>query len=197
MIFPLDWLASESLWDPPYLNHPQTIPTLIRYAHEGSIHIDLYEADTTRIAAYAYYRYYERFPVPNTAIVQHITYKKDAEGLMGVISNMDEVNAFFQKKVAVGPEYLEWSIDLDISNDGDWRCHKSGEDSRAFWNWYFDGHFQRSVREYGVFGPRKLRAGDQPQSHDIITPELHCGAIAAFLSGDFEFQRAITTPVQR
>ncbi|KAM7457593.1 hypothetical protein BLSTO_01644 [Blastocystis sp. subtype 1] len=77
-----------------------TIPTLIRYAHEGSIHLDLYEADTTRIAAYAYYRYYERFPVPHTAIVLHITYKADASG-EGVIANMDEVSAFFQKKVAI------------------------------------------------------------------------------------------------
>ena len=85
----------------PVFHHSQTIPTLIRYAHEGSIHLDLYEADTTRIAAYAYYRYYERFPVPHTAIVLHITYKADASG-EGVIANMDEVSAFFQKKVAVG-----------------------------------------------------------------------------------------------
>lgn len=74
---------------------------MIRYANESSIHLDLYEADTSRIAAYNYYRYYERFPVPKTAIVLHITYKKDRTDEFGVISNMDELGAFFQKKVAV------------------------------------------------------------------------------------------------
>lgn len=39
--------------------------------------------------------------MPKTAIVLHITYKKDRTDEFGVISNMDELGAFFQKKVAV------------------------------------------------------------------------------------------------
>lgn len=79
----------------------QTIPTPIQYADEGSVHLSVYEADTVRIAAYRYYRVREKFPVPTTAIVLHLTYKKDENRVLGGISNMDEVEKFFQKKIAV------------------------------------------------------------------------------------------------
>lgn len=55
-----------------------------------------------RIAAYRYYRVREKFPVPTTAIVLHLTYKKNVNRVLGGISNMDEVEKFFQKKIAVG-----------------------------------------------------------------------------------------------
>ncbi|CBK22937.2 uncharacterized protein [Blastocystis hominis] len=79
-----------------------TIPMLIRYANEGSIHLDLYEADTVRIAAYRYYHIYEKFPTPTSAVVLHVTYRKDEQGDVGSISNMDELRRLFQRKVAVG-----------------------------------------------------------------------------------------------
>ena len=40
-------------------------------------------------------------PVPTTAIVLHLTYKKNENHVLGGISNMDEVEKFFQKKIAV------------------------------------------------------------------------------------------------
>lgn len=39
--------------------------------------------------------------MPTTAIVLHATYKRDSEGGVGAISNMEEVSQLFQKKVAV------------------------------------------------------------------------------------------------
>ena len=80
----------------------QTVPTPIQYADEGAVHLSLYEADTTRLAAYRHYRLREKFPVPTTAIVLHLTYKRDKELGIGEISNMEEVEKFFQKKIAVG-----------------------------------------------------------------------------------------------
>lgn len=79
----------------------QTIPTPIQFANEGSVHLNVYEADTTRIAAYRYYRVREKFPVPTTAIVLHLTYKDNKNHVIGGISNMEEVEKFFQKKIAV------------------------------------------------------------------------------------------------
>ena len=63
--------------------------------------LNIYEADTTRIAAYGHYHVREKFPVPTTAIVLHLTYKKSENHVLGGISNMDEVEKFFQKKIAV------------------------------------------------------------------------------------------------
>ena len=83
-------------------NLSKTIPTLIRFAEEGSIHLDLYEADTARLAAYRYYRFYSAMSIPTTAIVLHAKTKGEADGSSSAIENMDEVDAFFKKKVAVG-----------------------------------------------------------------------------------------------
>ena len=79
----------------------QTVPTLIQYAEEGSIHLDLYEADTVRLAAYRYYKFYYKLPVPTTAIVLHAKSRAEVLGERGTILNMDELDAFFKKKVAV------------------------------------------------------------------------------------------------
>lgn len=66
------------------------------------MHLSVYEADTARIAAYRYYRLREKFPVPTTAIVLHLTYRAERDKVLGSISNMEEVEKFFQKKIAVG-----------------------------------------------------------------------------------------------
>ena len=65
------------------------------------MHLNVYEADTARIAVYRHYRVREKFPVPTTAIVLHLTYKEDVTRGIGEISNMEEVEQFFQKKIAV------------------------------------------------------------------------------------------------
>ncbi|KAK8801208.1 hypothetical protein WA171_004355 [Blastocystis sp. BT1] len=78
-----------------------TVPTLIQYAEEGSIHLDLYEADTVRLAAYRYYKFYSKLPVPTTAIVLHAKSRAEVLGERGTILNMDELDAFFKKKVAI------------------------------------------------------------------------------------------------
>ena len=85
---------------------------MIQYADEGSIHLDLYEADTVRIAAYRYYQMFSKMPVPTTAIVLHALTKDEVEGRSGRISNMDEIDQFFKKKVAVSA--LFWFIFLII-----------------------------------------------------------------------------------
>ena len=81
---------------------------MIQYADEGSIHLDLYEADTVRIAAYRYYQMFSKMPVPTTAIVLHALTKDEVEGRSGRISNMDEIDQFFKKKVAVS--VLVWFL---------------------------------------------------------------------------------------
>lgn len=40
--------------------------------------------------------------IPTTAIVLHAKMKGEADGSSSAIENMDEVDAFFKKKVAVG-----------------------------------------------------------------------------------------------
>lgn len=69
--------------------------------------MDLYEADTARLAAYRYYKFYSKLPVPTTAIVLHAKTQAEVSGERGTIMNMDELDAFFKKKVAVRIELIE------------------------------------------------------------------------------------------
>ena len=55
-----------------------------------------------RLAVYRYYRFYSAMSIPTTAIVLHAKTKGEADGSSSAIENMDEVDAFFKKKVAVG-----------------------------------------------------------------------------------------------
>ena len=47
------------------------------------------------------YQMFSKMPVPTTAIVLHALTKDEVEGRSGRISNMDEIDQFFKKKVAV------------------------------------------------------------------------------------------------
>ena len=47
------------------------------------------------------YKFYSKLPVPTTAIVLHAKSRAEVLGERGTILNMDELDAFFKKKVAV------------------------------------------------------------------------------------------------